>query len=100
MSEKKNRRKFTKEFKEEVVLQILTEGRSQAEISREIGVHANTIGNWVRQYEANSSEAFPGNGNRTSLEEENRRLKRELASAKEDRDILKKALAFFSKNSK
>ena len=45
MSEKKNRRKFTKEFKEEVVLQILTEGRSQAEISREIGVHANTIGN-------------------------------------------------------
>ncbi|MGH1364166.1 MAG: transposase [Calditrichia bacterium] len=75
-------------------------GRSQAEVSREIGVDANTISNGIRLYDTNRSEVFPDNGNRLSVEEENRRLKKELASVKEDREILKKALAFFSKNSK
>ena len=102
MSKNKNksRQSFAKEFKKEVVLLVTAEGRNRSDVAREFGVHRNTIDNWVRQYCLNGEEAFPGNGNPLPADEEIPRLKKELASAKEDQEILKKALAFFSKHSK
>jgi len=52
------------------------------------------------QFSLNGEDAFPGNGNPLPADEEIRRLKKELTSVKEDREILKKALAFFSRHSK
>lgn len=100
MSKKKSRRVFTREFKKEIVLLITTEGRSRADVAREFGIHPNTVGNWVREFSLNGEEAFPGKGVQLPADEEVRRLKKELAAVKEDREILKKALAFFSRHSK
>jgi len=66
-------------------------------VSRSIGVHANTIHNWKRQFTEDPEGAFPGKGH-LKIEEELRRLRRENAGLKEDRAILKKALAIFSKD--
>ena len=55
---------------------------------------------WVRQFKAEAAEAFRGNGKLTSQDEELRRLRRELDRVTEERDVLKKATAFFAKESR
>jgi transposase len=100
MGTKKSRRVFTKEFKKEIVYLVTSGGRRTSEVAREFEIHRATIDRWVREFSDNSDNAFPGNGNLLPADEEIRRLKQELASLKEDRDILKKALAFFSRHSK
>lgn len=88
------RRRFTREFKAEVV-RLLEGGRTLSEVSREIGVRADTIRKWVEAAEGRaglSGAARP----RTEAEEEIRRLRRELDLVKEERDFLKKASAYFA----
>ena len=97
---KKSRKSFTTEFKKEVVFLVTQEGRKPSELAREFNVHRTTIDRWVREMAAHGDDAFPGNGNLLPADEEIRRLKQELASVKEDREILKKALAFFSRHGK
>jgi len=94
MSKKKSRKSFTTEFKKEIVFLV------PSELAREFDVHRTTIDRWVRETAAHGDDAFPGNGNLLPADEEIRRLKQELASVKEDREILKKALAFFSRHGK
>jgi len=95
MGEKRGRRSFDRDFKLEVVRQVIEKKRSIAEVSRSIGVHANTIHNWKKQFTEDPDGAFPGKGHLKPEEEELRRLRREIAGLKEDRAILKKALAIF-----
>ena len=97
MEEKQGRKSFDRNFKLEVIRLVTEEGRSVADVSRSIGVHANTIHNWKQLFATDPDEAFPGKGRLKSEEEEIRRLRRENVSLKEDRAILKKALAIFSK---
>jgi transposase len=97
MEENRGRRSFDRDFKLEVVRLVSEEGRSVADVSRSIGVHSNTIHNWKKQYTDDPAGAFPGKGHLQPEEEELHRLRRENASLKEDRAILKKALAIFSK---
>lgn len=97
---KKSRKSFTTEFKKEIVFLVTQEGRKPSELAREFDVHRTTIDRWVREFTAHGEDAFPGNGNLLPADEEIRRLKQELASVKEDREILKKALAFFSRHGK
>src|SRR5437879_6443560 len=87
---------FTTEFKEEAVQLALTSDKPKAQIARELGISDSALYSWCKQSAAQGSEAFPGKGHQTPLEEENRRLKRELERAQQERDILKKAISIFS----
>jgi transposase len=74
-------------------------------VSKELGIPTGVLGRWTKELSkrvaaANGRDAFPGNGKLTSQDEELRRLKRELAVVKEERDFLKKATAFFAKESR
>ena len=98
--EKEKRRKFDREFKSEAVRLVIEEGRPIATVARNLGIHQNLLHKWKKQYEEDPQYAFPGKGRLKEPDEEMRRLKKELADVKEERDILKKALAIFSKGPK
>lgn len=94
------RRRFSVEFKREAVLLILDGSRSPTEVARELDINVNMLHNWRRQYLDDQDNAFPGKGNLKPEDAEFRRLRRELEEVKLERDILKKALAIFSKTPK
>lgn len=96
----KNRRSFTAQFKREAVQMIQKQGLSVAETARRLDVHENVLRKWQRQFEAQGEQAFPGNGQQSAIEEENRRLREEVRRLTMERDILKKATAFFARESK
>jgi len=91
------RKKYDKEFKREAVRLVIEGGRSVAEVARNLGITDNQLYWWKRQYQEDPENAFPGKGNLKPADAELRRLQRELADVKEERDILKKALGIFSK---
>ncbi len=100
METEKKRKTYDRQFKIDAVNLVVNGGRTVEEAARELGISANSLHRWKRTLTTNGTEAFPGKGKLSPQEEELRRLRRELAEAKEDRDILKKALAFFSKGGK
>ena len=69
---------YTREFKEEAVRLVQTSGKSIAQVARELGNSDSSIHQWRKELTQHGKEAFPGSGHQTPLEEENRRLKREL----------------------
>jgi transposase len=69
-------------------------------VARELGIPANTLAVWKRDYLKDPEHSFPGNGKQKPDDAELTRLKRELAKAREDIEILKKAAAFFAKHSR
>lgn len=93
----KEQRTFTKEFKMEAVHLAQTSGKSQAQIARDLGIADSTLHHWCKEFAKAGAAAFPGSGNPPVQEEELRRLKRELEVTRQERDILKKALAIFSR---
>lgn len=92
------RRRFTREFKIETVKLVIQGDNSVPQIATDMGIHANTLYRWVQQYSDKPQEAFPGTGHMTSDAEMIRQLKRENDRLKMERDILKKAMAIFSKD--
>ncbi len=94
------RRKFSREFKIEAVCLVTEGGQTIAETARELGINANLLGRWKRQLTENADEAFPGKGRMKPLEEEVRRLQRELKQTRQERDFLKRATAYFARESK
>ena len=92
-----NRRKrFDTDFKREAV-RIADEGvTTDRQVERDLGLYQGAIGVWRRELGADLVNAFPGTGHQKPLEEEVRRLRRELEIARQERDILKKAVAIFS----
>jgi transposase len=94
----KEQRTFTKEFKLEAVQLVQRSGKSQAQIARDLGIADSTLHQWCKEFAEQGSQAFPGSGHQTAQEEELRRLKRELEVTRQERDILKKALAIFSRS--
>ena len=91
------RRKYTREFKEDAVAMLDRSGKSGREIEEDLGIGSGMIYRWRAQLRAEGGgiRAFPGNGK--ARDEELARLRRELAVVKEEREILRKALAIFSK---
>ncbi len=91
------RRKYTREFKEQAVGLLEKGEKSGREIEEDLGIGGGMIYRWRAQLRAerNGTRAFPGNGN--PRDEELARLRRELKVVKEEREILRKALAIFSK---
>jgi transposase len=92
------RRRFTREFKVETVKLITDGDNSVSQIAADLGIHPNTLYKWVKQYSDKPQEAFPGSGYVTSDAEMIRQLKRDNERLKMERDILKKAMAIFSKD--
>lgn len=92
-----SRRKHTREFKVEAVRQVVEKGRSVAEVADALGINRNMLTRWKGEIEAEGAEAFRGHGKLTAVDEELRDLRRKLATAEEERDILKKALGYFAK---
>jgi transposase len=93
----KEQRTFTKEFKQEAVQLVQTSGKSQSQVARDLGIADSTLHHWCKEFSEHGKQAFPGSGHQTAQEEELRRLKRELEVTRQERDILKKALAIFSR---
>ena len=100
MESEKQRKRYDKQFKVDAVSLVINGGRTVSEAARDLGINANVLHRWKRELTLEQSEAFPGKGRLGPQEEELRRLRRELEQVKEDREILKKALAFFSKHGK
>lgn len=92
------RRAFTREFKLEAVRLIRDRGVTAAQASRDLGVHENVLRKWVRDFEADPQQAFPGQGQMKPEQLEIERLRREVIKLKAERDILKKAAAYFAKD--
>lgn len=91
---------YTREFKEEAVRLVQSSGKPIAQIARELGISDSAIHGWRKELTEHGKEAFPGKGHQSELEEENRRLKRELERVQQERDILKKAVGIFSREFK
>jgi transposase len=95
----KNRKKYTREFKLEAVRLLTGQDITISQASRDLGINPNLLGRWKREFQGDASQAFPGKGHLKPDEEELRRLRRENALLRQERDILKKAAAFFAKES-
>ena len=94
------RRKYDRAFKIEAVKLVTERGTPVAEAARNLGIHENLLRSWKKKYLKDTADAFPGKGCLKPQDEEMRQLRRKLANVKEERDILKKALAIFSKEPK
>jgi transposase len=95
-----NRRQYTREFKIEAVQLSEESDRPIIDVANDLGIHPNTLYKWRKQLLEEGEEAFPGHGKMKASDEEVRRLRRELGRAREERDILKKAIAFFAREGK
>ena len=93
-----DRRKFTKEFKVEAVRLLDQPGMSVSKAATDLGVPENTLYRWRRELTEDGVEAFRGQGRLRSDQEELARLRRENAELRMEREILKKATAFFAKH--
>ncbi len=93
------RRKFSREFKLEAVRLVRERGVSMAQAARDLDLHVNVLRKWVKDHAADPVSAFPGHGVMKPEQQEIERHRRELARMKAERDILKKAAAYFAKDS-
>lgn len=95
----RKRQTYTKTFKAEAVRLLERSGKPAAELARELGIRRNQLYKWQEQMTAHGEHAFPGSGRPPAPTDEATRLRRELARVTEERDILKKAVAFFTEGS-
>jgi transposase len=93
------RRKFTREFKLEAVKLVHERGVSFKQASQDLNVHENVLRKWVKDFVEDPQHAFPGQGQLKPEQLEIERLRREVQKLKAERDILKKAAAYFAKES-
>ena len=93
------RRKFTREFKLEAVRLIKGRGVSYVQASQDLGVHVSQLRDWVKKFSDDPQYAFLGHGQMKPEQAEIARLQREVTKLKAERDILKKAAAYFAKES-
>lgn len=91
------RRKHSVEFKREAVRLSREPGRKVGEVAANLGIDRGLLQRWRSEMAAHGASAFPGNGRPKASDEELLELRKELARAQQERDILKKALAYFAK---
>ena len=94
---KAKRRKHTKEFKQEAVLLARRSDVGFAKAAKDLGIHESLLRSWAKAQASEGSDAFRGHGKKAALEAENARLVREVRTLQMERDILKKAAAFFAR---
>ena len=96
----KQQKTYTREFKVEAVQLVKSSGKPMSQIARELGVSDSALYQWCKHLADQGEQAFPGSGQQTAQEEEIRRLKRELEIARQERDILKKVVGIYSRESR
>ena len=90
---KNKKRVYTREFKEQAVSLVMDAKKATSEVARELGINANTLYNWLNKSEI----CLPKEAGNNDTAAEIKRLKKALAQAELERDILKKAAAYFAK---
>jgi len=90
------RKRYSREFKLEVIRRVQETGRSQAQVAKELGITANTLSRWMRQHRSEKAESFPGTGRQTSQAALISRLRRENDRLRKERDFLKKTAKYFA----
>ena len=95
-----SRKKYTREFKLEAVRLVVEQGRPAREIARDLGINESLLHHWKRRFREEGALAFPGNGRVSGSEQEReiQELRKELARVKQEREILKKAAAYFAQH--
>jgi len=91
-------RKFSKEFRQNALQLVMEKGMSVGKVAMELDIHRNLIHKWRREYLAEGESALEKTGRVTAEAAEVKRLQKELAGVKEERDILTKALGVFTKH--
>ena len=94
-----SRRRYTREYKLEAIKLVTERGVTMTQASRDLGVHINTLREWTREFQEDPEHSFPGHGQMKPEQAEIARLRREVIQLKAERDILKKAAAYFAKES-
>ena len=92
------RRLYSQEFKLEAIRLAETSGKLIVEIEDDLGIPHGLLNKWKRKLKGEGREAFRGQGRLTAVDEELRQLRRENETLRQEREILKKALAIFSGN--
>ncbi len=100
MNAPRSRRRFTQEFKDDAVSLVTDQGYSCAEVARRLGVSDNNVNRWVREYRQRNDIESADGLSRDEIEAELKRLRKENKRLEMERDILKKAAAFFANESK
>jgi transposase len=91
------RKRYSSEYKREIVELVRRSKSSCRQIALEVGINPNLLTRWVREAESGGDKAFPGGG--TPRDEELARIKRELTRVTKERDFLRDAAAYFAKQS-
>lgn len=93
------RKRYTKEFKLEAIRLAESSGKLMAQIEQELGITNGLLGKWSEKCKDEGPEAFPGKGNLKPTDERIRDLERENVRLRQEREILKKVLGIFSRES-
>ena len=96
----KKRKYYSKQFKIDAVKLVTEQGYKVSEAARNLGIHHSSLRGWKKQLETDGNQAFPGKGHMTPEKEELYRLRKENKRLRMEREILKKAAAFFANESK
>ena len=99
MNQKRNRQHYTKEFKNDAVKLVVEQGYSCNEVGRRLGINQTNVSRWAREYRQENDPSVDGGASRNELESEVKRLRKENQRLQMEREILKKAAAFFAKES-
>jgi len=95
--------KYTKEFKDSTIQLVLNSDKSAYQIAQDLDINDKTLYSWIRAYKkannilTDDRRTLQKSTSKESLEEENKRLRKELSIVKQEREILKKATAYFAK---
>ena len=95
----RKRKNYSKQFKKDAVKLVTEQGFDVSEAARNLGIHHSSLRRWKRELESDGNQAFPGKGNLSADKDELNRLRKENKRLRMERDILKKATAFFAKES-
>lgn len=94
------RKKYSQEFKLDAISLVLEQGYTRSEAARSLSINANLLTRWIKEHESEDAQAFRGTGKLTADQLELRRLREENKKLKMEKEILKKAAAFFAQETK
>ena len=96
----KTRRTYTDEFKREAIQLLESSGKTARQLERELGIGKTSLSRWKREWEENGKQAFPGQGRVPLAQAQVQKLERQVEILRQERDILKKAVAIFARPSR
>ena len=94
------RKKYSKEFKLDAVSLVLEQGYTKAEAARSLEINPSLIRRWVKEHQSDDAQAFRGNGKLTPEQEEIKKLQARVKRLEMEKEVLKKATAFFAAETK